>query len=64
MLAALLQVKSVDRIYPDNLTSNRLYTFWFGVRDEAGLPDLRVHDCRHTEQPVGIRGCIFSYNWG
>ena len=26
----------------------RLYRFWNRVRDEAGLPKLRVHDLRHT----------------
>ena len=36
-------------LFPPNLTSDRLYTFWFGVREEAGLlPGIRIHDERHT----------------
>ena len=37
-----------DRVFPEDLTAERLHTFWRGVREEAGLPGLRIHDCRHT----------------
>ena len=33
---------------PCPITSARLYTLWVGIREEAGLPGLRIHDCRHT----------------
>ena len=33
---------------------NRLYTFWVGIREEAGLPGLRIHDCRHTRASQGV----------
>ena len=35
-------------MFPDDLTSDRLYVFWCGIHEEAGLPGLRIHDCRHT----------------
>ena len=33
---------------------NRLYTFRVGIREEAGLPGLRIHDCRHTRASQGV----------
>ncbi len=41
-------------MFPETLTSARLYTFWCGIRDEAGLPGLRIHDCRHTWASQGV----------
>ncbi len=41
-------------MFPDNLTSHRLYLFWCGIREEAGLPGLRIHDCRHTLASQGV----------
>ena len=35
-------------MFPEDLTSDRLYTLWVGIREEAGLPGLGIHDCRHT----------------
>ena len=32
----------------------RLYTFWVSIREEAGLPGLRIHDCRHTWASQGV----------
>ena len=29
-------------------------TIWFGVREDAGLPGLRLHDCRHTFASQGV----------
>ena len=54
LLAALPRQQGADRVFPEDLTSNRLYTFWVGVRDEAGLPGLRIHDCRHTWASQGV----------
>ena len=42
------------RVFPEDLTSDRLYTFWTGVREEAGLSGLRIHDCRHTWASQGV----------
>ena len=42
------------RVFPEDLTSQRLYTFWCGIREEAGLPGLRIHDCRHTWASQGV----------
>ena len=41
-------------MFPDDLSSDRLYTFWVGIREEAGLPGLRIHDCRHTWASQGV----------
>ena len=41
-------------MFPDNLTSTRLYSFWVRIREEAGLPGLRIHDCRHTWASQGV----------
>ena len=54
LLAALPRPEGMARVFPENLTSTRLYTFWVGVRDEAGLPGLRIHDCRHTWASQGV----------
>ncbi|MCS1408255.1 MAG: hypothetical protein M2R45_01428 [Verrucomicrobia subdivision 3 bacterium] len=40
--------KTVNGCSPEYLTSDRLYTFWCDIREEAGLQGLRIHDCRHT----------------
>ena len=54
LLAALPRSEGRERVFPDDLTSDRLYTFWVGVREEAGLPGLRIHDCRHTWASQGV----------
>ena len=54
MLAALPRPQDGKRVFPEDLTSARLYTIWVGVRDEAGLPGLRIHDCRHTWASQGV----------
>ena len=48
LVAALPRAEGAERVFPDDLTASRLYEFWRGVREEAGLPGLRIHDCRHT----------------
>ena len=54
LLAALPRAEGAVRVFPDTVTSNRLYTFWVRIRDEAGLPGLRIHDCRHTWASQGV----------
>ena len=54
LLAALPRTGGRERVFPEDLTSNRLYTFWVGIRDEAGLPGVRIHDCRHTWASQGV----------
>ena len=41
-------LSSAARVFPEDLTSARLYTFWVGIREEAGLAELRIHDARYT----------------
>ncbi len=48
LVEALPRPDGRERVFPETLTPARLYTFWCGIRDEAGLPGLRIHDCRHT----------------
>ena len=54
VLTALPREEEATRVFPENLTSSRLYTFWVGVREEAGLSGLRIHDCRHTWASQGV----------
>ena len=54
LLATLPRPENRERVFPENLTPNRLYTFWVGVREEAELPGLRIHDCRHTWASQGV----------
>ena len=48
VLAALPRIDGSDRVFPDDLTSARLHVFWCGIREEAGLAGLRIHDLRHS----------------
>ena len=54
VLSELPQPEGSERVFPEALMSQRLYTFWVGVREEAGLPGLRIHDCRHTWASQGV----------
>ena len=54
LLAILPRPEGAARVFPEDLTSNRLYTFWVGIREGAGLPGLRIHDCRHTWASQGV----------
>ena len=54
LLAELSKSGNSGRVFSENLTSQRLYTFWCGIREEAGLPGLRIHDCRHTWASQGV----------
>ena len=53
-VASLPRADGAARVFPDDLTTDRLYVFWCGIREEAGLPGLRIHDCRHTYASQGI----------
>ena len=50
VLASLDRRKGVSLIFYDEQRRKpvRLYAFWERIRQEAGLPGLRVHDLRHT----------------
>ena len=54
VLAALPRQESASRVFPEDLTAARLYTFWVRVRKEAGLNGVRLHDARHTYASQGI----------
>lgn len=54
LLAGLPRAEGAARVFPDDLTTDRLHTFWRGVREEAGLPGLRIHDLRHTWASQGV----------
>ncbi len=64
LLATLPRPDGRDRVFPENLTPNRLYTFWVGVCEEAGLPGLRIHDCRHTWASQGVMNGVGLTNVG
>ena len=54
LVAALPRPDGAARVFPEDLTSARLYAFWKGIREEAGLPGLRIHDARHTWASQGL----------
>ena len=54
VLAALPRRDGAARVFPEDLTSARLYAFWVGVREEAGLRGVRIHDARHTYASQGV----------
>ncbi len=54
----VLSEDGAERVFPEDLTSHRLYKFWCVVREEAGLPGLRIHDYRHTWASQGVRNGV------
>ena len=48
LLSSLPRSADNPGVFPPDLTSSRLYTFWTGVRKRAQLPGVRIHDLRHT----------------
>ena len=54
LIAALHRHEEGGRVFPEDLTSARLYTFWVGIREEVGLHGLRIDDCRHTWASQGV----------
>ena len=35
------------RVFPGDITSDHVHRFWCNVREQARLPGVRIHDCRH-----------------
>ncbi len=54
LLGGLPRADGAVRVFPDELTTDKLHAFWRGVREEAGLPGLRIHDLRHTWASQGV----------
>ena len=54
VLAALPRPEGAARVFPEDLTPDRLYRVWCRIREDAGLPGLRIHDARHTWASQGI----------
>ena len=54
LLAGLPRLEDTTRVFPEALTPDSLYTFWRGIREDAGLPGLRIHDLRHTWASQGV----------
>ena len=54
LVAALPRAAGAMRLFPEALTPDRLQAVWRGVREDAGLPRLRIHDCRHTFASQGV----------
>ena len=54
LVAALPRAEGAVRLFPEALTPERLQAVWRGVREDAGLPRLRIHDCRHTFASQGV----------
>ena len=58
LITSLPRAENAERVFPDDLTTDRLYVFLCGVREQAGLPGLRMHDGRHTRASQGIMNGI------
>ncbi len=54
LLGGLPRADGAVRVFPDELTTDKLHAFWRGVREEAGLSGLRIHDLRHTWASQGV----------
>ena len=54
VLAALPRRDGAARVFPEDLTTSHLYTFWVGVREEVSLRGVRVHDTRHRYVSQGV----------
>ena len=54
LLTALSWPEDTARVFPENLAPDRLHTIWVGIREEAGLPGLRIHDTRHIWASQGL----------
>ena len=54
LIASLPRREGDPRVFPADLTSSRLYTFWTGVREKAALPGVRIHDLRHSFASQGV----------
>ena len=54
LVALLPRPENDPRVFPKRLTPARLYTFWTGIREQAELPHLRIHDLRHSFASQGV----------
>lgn len=54
VLEALPREEGAARVFPEDLSTSRLYKFWVGLREEAGLLGVRLHDARHTYASQGV----------
>ena len=54
VLVALPREEGAARVFPENLTTMRLYKFWVRIREEAGLLGVRLHDACHTYALQGV----------
>ena len=54
VIAALPRHEGDERVFPEDLTSAKLYSFWCAVRQDAGLQSVRIHDARHTYASQGV----------
>ena len=54
LIASLHRRADDPRVFPADLTSGRLYTFWTGIREKAGLERARIHDLRHSFASQGV----------
>ena len=54
VLTSLPRHEGDERVFPEDLTSARLYSFWCVVREDAGLQGVRIHDARHTYASQGV----------
>ena len=54
LIASLPRRDSDPQVFSKNLTSARLYAFWTAVREQAGLPGVRIHDLRHSFASQGV----------
>ena len=58
IVASLPRRGNDPRVFPNRLTSARLYTFWTGVRDKGKLPGVRIHDLRHSFASQGVMNSV------
>ena len=42
------------RVFPGDLTADDVYRVWCKLREQAQLPGVRIHDCRHTWASQGL----------
>jgi integrase len=60
LLSELKPVDGSPYVFPDprdrKLPIRNLDWAWVGIRNRAGLPDVRIHDLRHSFASVGIAG--------
>ena len=55
LLEACPRPEGRERVFPENLTSQRLYAFWCGIREETGLPAAFASTTAATHGPRRAR---------